>query len=219
MPIHSRHLAGKRVYFSDPIVDRLAGLSIDALQLGRQLAKARCETICIAQKLCSHNVGCGINRQLTCRTKKFIQRWWKTHRIATHNIDYAIGIIDHRTLRIHLTGAVAQILLKKLVIRPLNTRHAHAGAKINLALLARHVLGHRGFLTHIAFGTHVGDVVGDRAQRALISGDGAAANGEHVTHYSAPVSGTGATRPGLIVNLSGRTSGNDDCVRCTAMPS
>ena len=64
-----------------------------------------------------------------------------------------------------------------------------------------------------AAGTDVGDVVGDGTQRALISGDGAATNGEHVTHYSAPVLGTCATRPGLSVNLSGRTSGKVGWVR------
>ena len=52
--------------------------------------------------------------------------------------------------------------------RPRNPHYfegdTHASAKINLALLARHVLGHRGLLAHIAFGSDVGDVVAHDAQ-------------------------------------------------------
>ena len=187
--IDQGQLLGQGVHLACRTLEGLAGFRRHQIQLACQLGKTRTHAFAGADEAGAHDRGCRINRQTACGIKKRIQRGAQAHALVTHDVHHPLRIVHQGLLCGQVGVAVAQVAFGKGVESPLDSGEQHARAQIHIGLLGRCALLQRGCLTRIPFGAHVGNVVTDRAQGTLISGNGCTADAQHGTHGSLLVDG------------------------------
>ena len=156
-------LLDNRVHFIDIADHQLIGLALHQIQLRRQLPKAGGQVFCIPNKAAAKHARGWVGRQIASRAKELIECAVQAHGRAAHDVNHAVGVVDHGLLAGQVAVAVAQVGLNEGVKLALNAVDHHAGAQVGVTNFGHWVGLQHHFLPRVAFGGHVGNVVADRA--------------------------------------------------------
>ena len=171
MAVELGQLRGERVDLTDIGVHGLTGFGIQQLKLRGQFSEARGQAVCVSQEQGAGHHRRRVGREFSRRLKETVHGHGQANAVPAHDINQAIHIRQQGRLTLQVAVAVAQIGVDKGVVLALDRVKTCAGADVATTHLSR-LVGHQGHvLPRVPIGTDVGNVVGHRGQRPLVSGD------------------------------------------------